>query len=223
MADGRAEQVQLDATVAGSVNFGDVTLTGATLRVRSQLGQPLSLSFSGGLKVGTRADVNGSFDATFGPNGTLLTLGGNISGPLALDSWAVVPFNGSVIATSEQVTLSGNGSINFSNFPAAITFSGSFTSSLTVPTWSLKGSGAFSLGPINVLNARLSLSRTAGMQATRLGFYFAIIGIPTYFEGDFYMKPAGGCDHVNITSGNIITRGLLKLVLPGAIGCDVNI
>lgn len=223
ITDGHAETVQLDATITGAVTLGDVTLTGATLRVRSELGQPLSLSFSGGLKVGARADVSGSFDATFGPNGTLLTLGGNFSGSLALESWAVVPFNGSVVATSERVTLTGNGSINFSNFPAAITFGGSFTSSLMVPTWSLTGYGAFRLGPINVLNARLSLSQQAGMMATRLGFYFAILGIPTYFEGDFYMKPSGGCDHVNITSGNFITRGLLKVVLPGAIGCSVNI
>lgn len=223
ITDGYAETVQLDATISGAVQIGDVTLTGATLSVRSQLGQPLSLSFAGGLTIGTRANVIGSFDATFGPNGTLLTLGGSASGSLALSSWAVVPFSGSIVATSEQVTLTGSGSVTFTNFPAGIDFSGSLTSSLTVPTWTLNGTGAFHLGPINVLNARLSLSHVAGMKATRLGFYFAIIGIPTYFEGDFYMKPSGGCDHVDITSGNFITRGLLALVLPGAIGCAVNV
>ena len=74
---------------------------------------------------------------------------------------------------------------------------------------------------IEVASARLSLSQTAGMKATRVGFYFAIIGIPTYFEGDFYMKSTGGCDKVNITAGSFLAKPILKLVLPGVIGCPV--
>ena len=34
------------------------------------------------------------------------------------------------------------------------------------------------------------------MKATRVGFYFSIIGIPTYFEADFYMNGGGGCSKV---------------------------
>ena len=55
------------------------------------------------------------------------------------------------------------------------------------------------------------------------GFYFSILGIPTYFEGDFYMRPAGGCEKVNITGGSFLMRPLLALVLPGVVGCPVNI
>ena len=41
ITDGIAETVQLDAAVTGSLNFGDATLTGATLSVRSSYGSPL--------------------------------------------------------------------------------------------------------------------------------------------------------------------------------------
>ena len=40
------------------------------------------------------------------------------------------------------------------------------------------------------------------MEATRAGFYFSIIGIPTYFEGNFFLKPEGGCSKVDITGGS---------------------
>jgi hypothetical protein len=61
------------------------------------------------------------------------------------------------------------------------------------------------------------------MRATRVGFYFSIIGIPTYFEGDFFLKAGGGCDKVNITGGSFLAKPILALVLPGVIGCPVNI
>ena len=54
------------------------------------------------------------------------------------------------------------------------------------------------------------------MKATRMGFYFNIIGINFYFEGDFYLTPAGGCDHVDITGGSFLMKPALKLVLVGA-------
>ena len=57
------------------------------------------------------------------------------------------------------------------------------------------------------------------MKATRMGFYFNIIGINFYFEGDFYLTPAGGCDHVDITGGSFLMKPALKLVLPGVINC----
>ena len=49
ITDGLAETVSLDAGVTGSVNLGDVTLTGANLHIGSTYGSPLDLSFSGGL------------------------------------------------------------------------------------------------------------------------------------------------------------------------------
>lgn len=145
-----------------------------------------------------------------------------MTGSLSLDSWGLLNFNGSVVATSEQVTLAGSGGISMINFPLGITFNGSFTSSLTHPSWSLNGTGRFRLASIDVASARLSLSQTAGMKATRVGFYFSIIFIPTYFEADFYMKPTGGCEKVTITGGSIIARPLLKGLLPGVVGCPVN-
>ena len=62
------------------------------------------------------------------------------------------------------------------------------------------------------------------MKATRVGFYFSIIGIPTYFEGDFYLKPAGrlheGEHHERRPSW---PRVLLKAALEPSLGCPVNI
>ena len=135
----------------------------------------------------------------------------------------VLGFNGKVVASSEQVTLSGSGAVSLINFPLGITFNGSFTSSLTHPSWSLNGSGAFRIASINVASARLNLSQAEGMKATRVGFYFSIIGIPTYFEGNFYLKPGGGCSRVDITAGSFLAKPILALVLPGIIGCPVNI
>ena len=220
---GIAEQVSLTATVNGSVDLGDVELTGATLNVESSYGSPLDIYFSGGLEVGNNADLTGSVDASFGPNGTLLSLDGQMSGSLQLGSWGLIDFNGEVVASPEQVTLSGTGGVTTINFPLGIYFNGSFTSSLQEPTWSLNGSARFRIGPIDVASARARLSHTDGMKATRVGFYFSIIGIPTYFEGNFYMLPGGGCSKVDITGGSFLAKPLLALALPGAIGCPVNI
>lgn len=222
ITDGLAETVSLDATVNGAVNLGDLTLTGANLHIGSIGSNPLELTFSGGLKVGTKADLNGSVAASFGPNGKLLSLTGNMSGSLQLDTWGILGFNGSVVASSDQVTLSGSGGVSLINFPLGIDFKGSLTSSLNNPSWSLNGSGKVRIASIEVANARISLSKTEGMKATRMGFYFSLIGIPFYFEGDFYLKAGGGCDKVNITGGSFLMKPLLTLVLPGVVGCPVT-
>jgi hypothetical protein len=223
ITDGRAETVELNATVDGIVQLGDVTLTGASLRIASTYGNPLDLTFSGGVQIGTRADLSGSVAAAVGPTGSLLSLTGQLSGSLQLDSWGLLNFAGSVVASPEQVTLTGSGGVTTINFPLGVTFNGTLTSSLTEPTWSLNGSGRLRLASIDVAAARLNLSQTAGMRATRVGFYFSIIGIPTYFEGDFFLKAGGGCDKVNITRGSFLAKPILALVLPGVIGCPVNI
>jgi hypothetical protein len=222
ITDGRAETVQLDAAVTGAVQLGDVTLTGATLSIRSSYGSPLDLSFNGGLKVGNRANLSGTVAASFGPNGALLSMTGQLTGSLTLDSWGLLNFNGSVVASPEQVTLSGSGGISMINFPLGVTFNGSFTSSLTQPSWSLNGSGKLRIASLEIASARLNLSQGVGMKATRAGFYFTLIGIPFYFEGDFYMKPTGGCEKINITGGSFLMRPLLGAILPGVVGCPVN-
>ena len=221
VTDGRTELVSLDAVVNGSIQMGDLTLTNANLHIGSTYGNPLDISFSGGLQVGTKASVNGSLVGSFGPNGTLLSLNGNVTGSLALDGWNVT-FSGVVNATSEQVALSGSGSILMNSFPLGITLNGTFTSKLTNPSWALNGIGKVRLASINVASARVSLSQGVGMKATKMGFYFTLIGISFYFEGDFYMTPSGGCDHVNITGGSFLMKPLLTLILPGVIGCPVN-
>lgn len=223
ITDGRAETVELNAAVTGNVQLGDVTLTGASLRIASTYGNPLDLTFSGGVKIGTRADLSGSVAAAVGPTGSLLSLSGQLNGSLQLDSWGLLNFAGSIVASPEQVTLTGSGGVTTINFPLGVTFNGTLTSSLTEPTWSLNGSGRLRLASIDVAAARLNLSQTAGMRATRVGFYFSIIGIPTYFEGDFFLKAGGGCDKVNITGGSFLAKPILALVLPGVIGCPVNI
>lgn len=222
ITDGRAETVSLDAQVNGVVNLGDVTLTGANLHIGSSYGSPIDLNFSGGLQIGNRADLTGTVAASFSPNGTLISINGNLNGSLSLDSWNL-NFNGTIIANTEQVTLSGSGDVSIINFPLGITFKGSFTSSLTTPSWSLNGSGKLRIASIQIASARLNLSQAVGMKATRAGFYFSILGIPVYFEGDFYMNSAGGCSKVNLTGGSFLARPILALTLPNVIGCPVNI
>jgi len=223
ITDGRAETVSLDAAVQGEVRLGDATLTNANLHIASTYGSPLELSFGGQLQVGDKANLGGTLYAAFGPNGTLLSLSGDVAGSLQLDTWGILDFYGSVVANPEQLTLTGSGGVSTINFPLGIRFNGSLTSRLDEPTWSLNGSGRFAIGSINVATARLSLSQTAGMKATRVGFYFSIIGIPTYFEADFYMNPGGGCSKVNVTGGSFLAKPLLALALPPVIGCPVHI
>ena len=223
ITDGRAELVELDAAVTGNVALGDVTLTGATLRVRSTYGSPLDIAFAGGIRVGSRANLTGAIAASIGPNGTLLSLRGDVSGSLTLDTWGLINFNGSIIATIDQVTISGAGGISLINFPLGLQINGTLTSSLTRPTWSLTGAARFRIGSLDIASARVTLSQTEGMRATRVGFYFSILGIPTYFEGDFYLRPTGGCDKVNITGGGLIAKLILVTVMPGVVGCPVNI
>jgi hypothetical protein len=222
ITDGVAETVNLDAAVAGTVQLGDATLTGANLSIRSTYGSPLAVSFSGGLQVSSRANLTGTVTALIGPNGSLLSLEGQMFGSLQLDSWGLLNFRGSVMATSEQVTLSGSGGVSMINFPLGVQFNGTFTSSLTTPSWSLNGTGRLRLASIDVASARLNLSQSAGMKGTRVGFYFTLLLIPFYFEGDFYMKPTGGCDRIDITGGSFLMRPLLRSVLPGVVGCPVN-
>jgi hypothetical protein len=222
ITDGQAETIQLDGTVTGSLSLGDATLTGASFSIRSSYGSPLDINFSGGLKIGTKANVNATVAASIGPNGTLLTLNGAVDGTLDLGGWTL-NFTGGVVASSAQVALTGAGRIQMNSFPLGVTFNGTLVSSLTQPTWSLTGKGKLQLFSIQVASAKLNLSQQAGMEATRAGFYFSIIGIPTYFEGNFFLKPEGGCSKVDITGGSFLAKPILALVLPGVIGCPVNI
>ena len=223
ITDGLAEQVSLNAVVNGTVDLGDASLTGATLSIESSYGSPLEMSFSGGLEIGSNANLTGSADAIFGPSGTLLSLVGQMNGSLMLDSWGLLNFSGSVVASPEQVTLTGSGGVSTINFPLGINFNGSLTSSLTTPSWSLNGSARFRIGSIDIASARVRLDSAAGARVIRGGFYFSIIGIPVYFEANFNVLPAGGCSSVEITGGSLLARPLLALALPDVVGCPVHI
>ena len=223
ITDGHVETAVLDAAVDGQVSLGDATLNGANLHIESFNGGPFDMSFEGQLVVEGQAQVNAAVDASFGPNGTLLSLDGDVNGSVQLQTWGILNFTGTVVASPEQVTLTGSGAISTNNLPLGIVFNGTITSKLTEPTWQLNGTGRFRIASINVATARLSLSHTAGMAATRVGFYFSILGIPTYFEGDFFLKPEGGCTKVDITNGGILVRLLLKAALEPSLGCPVNI
>lgn len=220
--NGLAETVALNATVTGNVTLGDVTLNSPSLSIESSFGAPLDISFSGGVVVSNKAALSGSIDASFGPTGGLLSLTGSLTGSLDLDGWDL-NFTGNIVATSDQVTLTGAGNLVMTTFPLGIDFNGSLTSSLTQPTWSLLGTGRLRVGSLEIASARLTLSQTAGMKSTRTGFYFSIIGIPTYFEADFFLNPGGGCSKVNITGGSFLAKPILALALPGIVGCPVYI
>lgn len=222
ITDGRAELIQLDAAIEGQMQLGDATLTGANMSIRSSYGSPLDVKFAGGIKVGNKADVMGSLAALIGPDGTLLSLQGDIYGSLSLDSWALINFSGSINATVDQVTISGQGGIHLASFPLGLTIKGSLTSSLHTETWSLSGQAKVKIASIELASARLKLSHTDGMAATNAGFYFRIIGIPTYLEADFYLTPSGGCDHVKLTGGSFLARPIARVTLPGVIGCSVT-
>lgn len=222
ITDGRAELIQLDAAINGQMQLGDATLTGANMSIRSSYGSPLDIKFAGGIKVGNKADVTGSLAALIGPDGKLLSLQGDIYGSLSLDSWALINFSGSVMATVDQVTISGQGGIHLSSFPLGLTIKGSLTSSLHTETWSLNGQAKVKIASIELASARLKLSHTDGMAATNAGFYFRIIGIPTYLEGDFYLTPSGGCDHVKLTGGSFLARPIARATLPGVLNCSVS-
>ena len=126
--------------VDGEVRLGDATLTGATLSLRSTYGSPIQASFTGGVEVGSRASLYGSVNASIGPNGTLISLTGNLNGSLLLDDWGITEFAGSIVVSPEQVALSGAGNVRLTSFPLGVTFKGTFTSSRLNPSWSLSGS-----------------------------------------------------------------------------------
>ena len=60
------------------------------------------------------------------------------------------------------------------------------------------------------------------MTAVRVGFYFPILFIPTYFEVDIGLLPSGGCSYVNLVGGVLWLGPILKLNLGGVVGCQVN-
>ena len=223
ISDGRAELVDLDAVVDATVQLGDVTLTGARLEIRSTFGSALDLNFTSGIQVGTQVDLTGSVEASFGPNGTLISLKGDVSGQMNLDGWNLRNLTASVVASPQQVSVTGSGKVAMANFPLEITFGGTYTSSAGNPNWSLTGSGALRIFSLDIASANFVLKQGETMRAYRVGFRYTVLVFPSYFEGTFYMKPTGGCERVDITAyGDLIGLAILKGVLPGAIGCPVN-
>jgi hypothetical protein len=219
--NGQATLIDIDGTVSGNLVLGDTTVQGAQLSVDST-GGPITVKVSGNAKVGTKANLSGNLDATVGPDGSLISLKGNLTGSMALDNWAIVNFSGSLTATPERVTVNGSGRISANSFPVSVLFAGTFTQALGSGDWSFDASGRLRLGPFDVASARLNLRPSQGMKATRVGFYFTFVIIPVYIELDVYMTPSGGCDHATVVGGSFLAQPTARLLLDGPMGCPVD-
>ncbi len=219
---GVATAVNIDAGLSDPVNLGGVTVTSAHLDITSS-GGPLTFSVEGAFTVGTTASLTGTATATLAPDGTLISLTGAANGSMALDSWGVATFSGKLSVTGGVVTVSGSATVSGTNFPLGVTLAGSFTQALGSQSWTFAGGGALNLGPISVASAHLNFSHDAGMNADHVGFYFSILFIPTYFELNIKLDPAGGCDNIKIVGGSFLAAPALLLVLPALVNCPVSL
>lgn len=222
LVDGEAQEVHLEAAVDGSVTLGDASLTDATLTVDSMYGGPLDISFAGALKVGSAIDMSADVQASIGPDGSLISLNGPVSGSASLSGWNVTSFQGTVVASVEQVTINGGGGVLGPSLGLGAHLVGTFTSRFDQPDWTLNATANVRVGKMNVSNARLRLGRATGMQAIRAGVYVYIIGIRTYLEASIYMDPAGGCSRAVVTGGTGIARLLGRPILGDALGCPIS-
>jgi hypothetical protein len=219
---GVATAVDLSAGLSSPVVIGDTTVTSAHLDIHSS-GGPLTFSVGGAFTVGTSASLTGSATAVLGPDGSLISLTGSANGNLALDTWGVATFSGSISVTTAAVTVTGTGSVTGTNFPLGVTLSGSFTEALGSQSWTFSGAGGLHLGPINVASARLNFAHDTGMNVDHVGFYFSILFIPTYFELNIKLNPSGGCDNIKIVGGSFLAAPALALILPALVDCPVSL
>jgi hypothetical protein len=221
IVDGVATAVDVTAGLTGPVVLGDITVTNGNMHITSN-GGPLTVTVNGTIKSGNSATLTGTLVATIGPDGQLLSLTGNGTGSLALDTWGVLSFQGTVNATAQQLTVTGTGNISSTSFPVSIPFSGSFTSTVGTDNWTLSGVGRLKIGPIDSPAVHLTLSKQNGMTAVRVGLYIKIAFIPTYFEVQVGLLPTGGCSGVKLVGGAAILWPIAKIALEPAIGCAVT-
>jgi hypothetical protein len=221
ITNGKATFIDIDGALTGPLVVGDTTITGGQLSLNST-GGPLTASVSGTAKIGTKATLNGALTATLGPDGSMIALRGNVAGSMALENWAIANFNGQIVASPERATVSGSGKISANSFPVSLAFNGTFSQAIGSGDWSFDATGRLRLGPIDVASARLNLRPTQGMKATRVGFYFTILFVPTYIELDVYMTPSGACDHAIVVGGGFVAQPAARLLLDDPMNCPVT-
>ncbi|MHB1139293.1 MAG: AsmA family protein, partial [Microthrixaceae bacterium] len=163
ITDGRVQRVQIDGAVtADQVSIGDLTLGSSTLRIRSETGGPLEVSWSGSLKIGERAALEGELDVAVGPTGNLMRLEGEVHGRFDLDAVTVHASVVDISATSGELT--ANLERATVEMPGAeITLSGSFASSLGTADWILQGSGVLEWKVLNIKLRKVVVTPKDGM------------------------------------------------------------
>ena len=223
MTDGIAELVVLDATTAGTAQLGDVGLRNAALHIESSYGAPLDISFAGNITVGDKANLFGEVDAVFGPEGTLMSLQGQINnGTFTLDNWNMTSVNGTIQAGAETATVTGAGVVGFASNNVSIGFEGTLTVALGDASWQLDGTGNVRVGDFNLADGRVELSSDGGMELIRAGIYLKALGfINVYVEADVALLPAGGCSEIRLTGGGWAAKTAARNRLPDALGCPV--
>jgi hypothetical protein len=222
MTDGVAELVELDVALRGTATIGDLELTVGSLSITTSGGGPLDIVFDGGVRIGDTATLFGSAEVVFGPEGTMMSLVGNVGGDVHLDGWDMNHVSGTIQATPEQVTVTADGEIRNTNFPFGIDADVTLTSSLTELDWLLEGNGQLILGPFNIADARIRMSNGEDLYAVRMGAYVQLGVFNIYVEGDLHLLPAGGCDHLQLTNGGLIAKTIVRNRLPEPLGCAVR-
>ena len=222
MTDGVAELVDLDAALQGTATIGDLELTVGNLAIRTSGGGPLDITFDGGVKIGDTATLYGNAEVVFGPEGTMMSLVGDVGGEVHLDGWDLQDVHGSVQATPEQVTVTAGAAIRMSSFPFGVDADVTLTSSLTQLKWQLEGDGRLILGPFDIAHARIRMSNGEDLYAVRMGAYVQLGAFDIYVEGDLHLLPGGGCDHLQLTNGGPVAKTIIRNRLPEPLGCPVK-
>lgn len=222
MANGAAELVDLEATMRGSATIGDLELTVGSLEIRSTAGRPLTISFDGGVRIGDTATLFGDAEVVFGPDGTIMSLVGNVGGSAQIDGWSFQNLLGSIHATPEQVTVTAEGEIRMTSFPLGIDVDVTFTSSFTELDWVLEGNGRVIVGPFDVADGRILFRNGENLHVVRIGAYVRLTIFNIWVEGDLHLKPSGGCDHLRLTNGGLVAKAIIRNHLPGPLGCPVR-
>jgi hypothetical protein len=223
VTDGVAERVALDATTAGTARLGDVALSNAVMHIDSSYGSDLDIGFAGNITVGDTANLYGAVDAVFGPDGTLMSLQGQINnGSFMLDNWHMTGVQGTIQAGTETATVTGSGTVGFASNNVAIRFDGTLSSSLGDASWQLDGNGNVRVGSLDLANGRVRLSSDGGMELIRAGIYLKALGfINVYVEADVVLLPSGGCSRIELTGGGWAAKTAARNRLPDALGCPV--
>lgn len=222
ITDGVAERVRLEADIA-DLAVGDLLLRETRLSIESDFGEPLDISFDGSIEVGRHVRATAELEALIGPDGAIMSIVGSVNGTLDLDGWYLQWFQGSIVATPEQVTLDFGGYLESSPVGLSAEVAGTFTSSLTTGHWVLEGKGRIALGPLTFEDARFRLTPTE-FKALRVSFYTAFLGfIPLHGGGDVYFRPDGSCRLIYLNGGDPYLRPIVATALEVAnIPCQVG-